>query len=143
MDYYSLIFEESMEIIDEDNLTSQNVSFSNLEEAIAAEHVFSFNDRCIYRFANVKAYIYTNEKSSHNIPHVHIEIDKEKTFVISLIDHKLIKQNKNSRLFSEAERISSKNEQLFRMEWNNSSTLMKFIVDFEGNYKNEIYKANN
>jgi hypothetical protein len=135
-----LILDENIEIEDEKNSSKlNNHGYNSLEEAIQAGYTFSFFDKTIFRDANVKAYIYSNENSNHHNPHVHITIDKEKDFVISLIDCSLIKPDKESKLSRVATKLTFEKIQYFRKEWNASSSLLKFKVH-EGNFTSDLIK---
>ncbi len=138
-----IIIDEKMDILDE---SYEPPKQENSKPKVNAEgqkiYTVRLFDRSIYRKANVKVYIPSNELSNHNEPHVHIVIDKEFEFVVNIRYINIIKepQQYKSKLKNSVIGLAEQEIQLFRSEWNKANTLLKFIINDEGVFTEKTIK---
>lgn len=138
-----IIIDGEMDILDEGYEPPKQV---NSKPKINTEgkkvYTVRLYDRSIYRKANVKVYIPSNELSNHNEPHVHIVIDNEFEFVVNIRHTKIIKEPKlyKPKLKNSVINLAKEKIQLFRCEWNKSNTLLKFVENDKGKFTEETYK---
>lgn len=103
------------------------------------------NEKEIMRNGQDIVYIHSNEQSGHNIPHVHVKYNGDKNFcTISLIDFSVLQSKKLN--FSKMKEIIKLVESCCdeaRLAWNNSSSIIKFVLDNDGKPTNRIYNVLN
>jgi len=138
-----IIINEEIRILDE-NYTppKQENSEPIINETGQKVYRVTFHDRSIYRKANVKVYIPSNELSNHNEPHVHVVIDNEYEFVVNIRYITIIKEPKQfkSKLKNSVIELTEHQIQLFRSEWNNANTLLKFVENDQGIFTEKTFK---
>ena len=88
----------------------------------------------IAKFQNIKIYVNSNEMSSHNRPHVHVNIN-DKSYEISIdntFDVLAPKEDKYDRYVIKSYMDNILND--CRKAWNEIHSNYKFAVDASGNY---------
>lgn len=132
-----IIFEKVMNILDETyEPLEQKHSGSIVDEQGRIYSIVNLHDRSIYRKANVSVYIHSIEKSRHNEPHVHVVIDREFEFVVNIRNISIIREPRKfkPRLERSVLELTTNELQLFRKEWNNSNSLVKFSQNELGDF---------
>lgn len=88
---------------------------------------------------NIDIYIHTNEITNHYVPHVHISYGNDIEYVVSLIDYNIIKpESYKEHIANKMISLLGKNINEARKTWNEYSNIVKFKVDKEGNYTNQV-----
>lgn len=140
MSKYKLVYDGILNILDENYEAvpfNQTITYNSNDEK---EVRLDFRDRTIFREANVKVEIFSNEVTRHSLPHVHITIDKEFEFSVGISEIKILASGKNTRLEKAAIQIAKDNIELFRSEWNKMSSLLKFQLDSDGKVTENLIK---
>lgn len=141
MDIYKVLFDGELNIIDETyEPNKQSIEWKIDENGKKYANV-NFYDRSIYRKANIKVSIPSNEFAEHNLPHIHIVVDKEYSFSVGISQIKILAPKKESRLDKSVLDLTHENIQMFRKEWNKVSSMMKFEKDENDFYTDKLIKT--
>ena len=141
MDKYKVLFDGELNIIDESyEPHKQSIEWKIDENGKKYANV-NFYDRSIYRKANIKVSIPSNEFSGHNLPHVHVVVDREHTFSVGISKIEILAPKKESRLDKSVLDLTHENIQMFRKEWNEVSSMMKFEKDENDLFTDKLIKV--
>jgi len=136
-----VLFDGELDILDETYEPKKQSSEWKIDEnGNKYKNVF-FNDRSIYRKGNIKVSIPSNEFSGHNLPHVHIVVDKQYSFSVGISQIEILAPKKESRLDKSVLDLTHLNIQMFRKEWNKVSSMMKFEKDVNDLYTDKLIKT--
>lgn len=107
-----------------------------------------FNEKMLLEFVtirkdNIRIELYSSENLGYEEPHVHVSVNNEKSYKISLCDnYKILKvYNKaNSKTEKEIIKLIHDNIVKLRNRWNDFSNKIKFVVDENGNATSETMR---
>lgn len=120
----------------------------NHNVTLIEEDIALFSEKMVLEFVtirkdNIRIELYSSENLGYEEPHVHVSVNKEKSYKISLLDnYRILKVYKeaNSKTEKEIIKLIHNNILKLRNRWNDFSNKIKFVVDDNGNATSETIR---